>query len=91
MAALPPLPASLGRQVTTRDFNLLEMVSRAWGGEFSAPDHRIYCFGNGVRCFDSTDLGTTGIYGRGEFNLLLDDTSGADIDDGTGAPIYSEP
>lgn len=65
MAQLPPLPASLGRQVTTRDFNLLEMVERAWGSEFSAPDHRVYCFGNGVRCFDSTDLGTTGIYARG--------------------------
>lgn len=40
------------------------MVARAWGGEFSAPDHRVYCFG-GARCFDSTDLGTTGIYQRG--------------------------
>lgn len=65
MPALPPLPPSLGRQVTTRNFNLLEMVALAWGGEFSAPDHRIYCFGNDVRCFDSTDLGTTGIYSRG--------------------------
>lgn len=61
---LPPLPASLGRQVTTRQFNLLEMVSRAWGSEFSAPDHSIYVFGDGIRRFDSTDLGTTGIYRR---------------------------
>lgn len=61
---LPPLPASLGRQVTTRQYSLLEMVSRAWGSEFHAPDHGIYQFGNGLRRFDSTDLGTTGIYRR---------------------------
>jgi hypothetical protein len=87
---LPPLPASLGRQVTTREFNLLEMVSRAWGSEFSAPDHRIYCFGNGLRCFDSTDLGTTGIYGRGQFTLLLDENGNA-INDETAAYVYSDP
>lgn len=62
--ALPPLPSSLGRQVTTRQFSLLEMVSRAWGSEFSAPDHGVYQFGDGLRKFDSTDLGTTGIYRR---------------------------
>jgi len=67
------------------------MVTRAWGGEFSAPDHAIYTFGNGARRFDSTDLGVTGIYSRGVFTLLLDDTNGSDIDDGNGAPIYSEP
>lgn len=90
MSALPFLPASLGLQVTTRDFNLLEMVSRAWGGEFSAPDHRVYAWGNGVRFFDSTDLGTTGIYSRGDFNILLDE-SGSDIDMETGLPIYTDP
>lgn len=61
---LPPLNPSLGRQVTTRTFSLLEMVERAWGSEFRAPDHRIYQFGNGQRNFDSTDIGTTGIYRR---------------------------
>ena len=38
-----------------------EMAVRAWGSQFSAPDHRIYEFSNG-RGFDSTDRGTTGIY-----------------------------
>lgn len=56
------LPASLGRQVTTRQFSLLEMVSREWGSSFRAPDHRIYRFANGARNFDSTDIGYTGIY-----------------------------
>lgn len=59
--ALPPLPASLGRQVTTRNFSLLEMVSREWGSSFKAPDHRVYEWSNG-RGFDSTDIGVTGIY-----------------------------
>jgi hypothetical protein len=59
MAALPP---NLGRQVTSRQFSLLEMVSREWGSSFRAPDHRIYQFANGMRNFDSTDIGTTGIY-----------------------------
>jgi hypothetical protein len=59
-----PLPPSLGRQVTTRTFSLSEMVSREWGSSFKAPDHGIYVFGNGVRRFDSTDIGTTGIYRR---------------------------
>lgn len=57
------LPASLGRQVTTRQFSLLEMVSREWGSSFRAPDHRIYNFSHG-RSFDSTDIGVTGIYTR---------------------------
>ena len=38
------------------------MVSREWGSEFRAPDHGIYVFDGGVRRFDSTDTGTTGIY-----------------------------
>ena len=56
------IPPSNGKPVTTRDFSLLEMVSRAWGSEFKAPDHRIYQFGAGQRNFDSTDMGTTGFY-----------------------------
>lgn len=59
----PRIPASLGAPVTTRSFSLNEMVRRAWGSEFSAPDHGVYEWSNGRR-FDSTDLGTTGIYRR---------------------------
>jgi hypothetical protein len=57
----PPLNPALGKQVTSRQFSLLEMVERAWGAEFAAPDHGVYEFSNGRR-FDSTDQGTTGIY-----------------------------
>lgn len=59
----PILPATLGKPVTTRQFSWKEMVIRQWGSEYAAPDHRIYNFSNG-RSFDSTDLGTTGIYRR---------------------------
>ena len=55
------VPASLGRPVSSRRFSWREMVVRAWGSEFSAPDHRVYEFSSG-RAFDSTDKGTTGIY-----------------------------
>lgn len=61
--AAPILPPTLGRPVTTRSFSWKEMVIRQWGSEFSAPDHCIYNFSNG-RSFDSTDLGSTGIYRR---------------------------
>lgn len=92
---MPFLPSSLGQPVSTRQFSLTELVTRAWGSEFFAPDHRIYQFG-GVRFFDSTDLGFTGIYGPGQFTLLLDDNTGYDgdgsaVNDETGAYIYSEP
>jgi hypothetical protein len=73
------------------------MVERAWGSEFFAPDHRIYQFG-GVRFFDSTDMGYTGIYGPSQFNLLLDDNTGYDgqgntINDEVNGDlyIYSDP
>jgi hypothetical protein len=59
---LPPLPSSLGHQVTTRQFSLQELVEREWGSSFKAPDHRIYQWSNG-RSFDSTDMGFTGFYG----------------------------
>lgn len=58
---LPRLDPSLGPQVSSRQFSLLEMVERSWGSEFRAPDHGIYQFSNGRR-FDSTDIGSTGIY-----------------------------
>lgn len=54
----------LGYQVSTRTWSLEELVARAWGSEFRAPDHGIYVFGNGVRKFDSTDQYNTGIYRR---------------------------
>jgi|ERR1700679_2415895 len=91
--ALPPLNPSLGRQVTSRNFSLLEMVERAWGSEWSAPDHGAYQFSGGRR-FDSTDYGTTGIYRRGVTpgvqpvvagQITTDD--GAGITRDTGAPI----
>ena len=50
-------------KVTTREFNLLELVEREWGASFREPDHRVYNFGGGKRAFDSTDMGFTGIYG----------------------------
>jgi hypothetical protein len=54
------LNSKLGFPVSTRTFSLLEMVSREWGPEFRAPDHRVYRFTG--RDYDSTDLGSTGIY-----------------------------
>lgn len=87
----PRLPASLGLPVSTREFSLFEMVSRAWGSEFFAPDHRVYQFG-GVRFFDSTDMGFTGIYGPGEFTLLEDENGSAINDEVNGdLYIYSDP
>ena len=57
------VPPTLGRPVSTRQFSWKEMVIRAWGSEYSAPDHRVYEFSNG-RGFDSTDRGSTGFYRR---------------------------
>jgi hypothetical protein len=92
--AAPPLDPSLGLPVSTRQFSISEMVERAWGSEFFAPDHRVYQFG-GVRFFDSTDMGYTGLYSPGVFELLVDDSTGYDgngnaINDETGAYIYAE-
>lgn len=61
MATTPP---NNGYKVSTRTYNLGEMVRRAWGPEFSAPDHKIYNWPQG-RSFDSTDMGTTGFYKKG--------------------------
>jgi hypothetical protein len=55
------VPPQLGKNVTSRTFSWNEMARRAWGSEFSAPDHAIYRWSNG-RSFDSTDMGETGIY-----------------------------
>jgi hypothetical protein len=59
---MPLVNPRLGYNVTTRTFSLVEMVARAWGSNFRAPDHNIYNFNQGTRHFDSTDMGTTGIY-----------------------------
>lgn len=53
---------NLGYKVSSRDYSFGDMVERAWGAEFRAPDHGIYLFSNG-RQFDSTDKNRTGIYG----------------------------
>lgn len=52
---------NLGNPVTTTSFSWADMVHRAWGSEFFAPDHDIYKFSNG-RGFDSTDKTNHGIY-----------------------------
>jgi len=59
--AASTVPPSLGKPVTTRSFSWKDMVVRAWGSEYSAPDHRVYEFTSG-RGFDSTDRGSTGLY-----------------------------
>lgn len=55
---------NLGYKVTTRTYSWNDLVQRAWGSEFNAPDHGIYEFSGG-RKFDSTDKGSTGFYGNG--------------------------
>jgi len=52
---------NLGPKVSTRNISWLDQVARVWGSEWRAPDHNIYQFSNN-RNFDSTDLGSTGIY-----------------------------
>lgn len=87
------IPPSNGRPVTTRSFSLLEMVSREWGSEFRAPDHRVYLFA-GWRGFDSTDMGTTGFYRQGILSIQME--SGVEINmerpqsDGVGDPVLTE-
>jgi hypothetical protein len=55
------VPPNLGLPVTWRSFSFKDMAIRAWGSEYSAPDHGVYEWSNGRR-FDSTDRGRTGIY-----------------------------
>jgi len=64
------LANNLGFKVTTRLIDWSEQCRRAWGTEWNAPDHGIYEFANG-RKFDSTDRGTTGIYGISGINYLM--------------------
>lgn len=56
------IPSGLGGPVSTRTFVWADLVHKAWGSEFFAPDHKIYQFG-GYVFKDSTDRGKTGIYG----------------------------
>jgi hypothetical protein len=62
-----PTAAQLGYMVTTRQYSYADLVQKAWGSEFKAPDHGIYEFSRN-RKFDSTDMGDTGIYGDGTTN-----------------------
>lgn len=50
-------------KVSSSTHSWADMVRKAWGSEFSAPDHGIYQFTG--RRFDSTDKGKTGIYNGG--------------------------
>jgi hypothetical protein len=55
---------NLGARVVARNISWLDLCTRAWGGEWNAPDHNIYQFSSG-RNYDSTDLNNTGIYDGG--------------------------
>jgi len=73
---------NLGPDVSTRQTSWLDLVTRAWGSEFRAPDHGSYEFGSG-RKFDSTDTGLTGLYGvPGDALLLVDGLPYPDMRDG---------
>jgi hypothetical protein len=52
---------NLGNKVVTRTISWQDMVMRAWGAEWNAPDRGIYEWSSG-RKFDSTDRNDTGIY-----------------------------
>lgn len=54
---------TLGPKVTSHSYSWADLVHRAWGSEFNAPDHGAYQFTG--RRFDSTDKGSTGIYNGG--------------------------
>jgi len=74
-------PKDLGKKVTARDFNWLDLCMRAWGAEFNAPDHDIYHWSNG-RKYDSTDKYLTGIYGVPVFDVLTQDNNYMDMQPG---------
>ena len=74
-------PKDLGKKVTTRDFNWLDLCMRAWGADFNAPDHDIYQWSNGRR-FDSTDKYLTGVYGVPVFDVLTQDNNYMDMQPG---------
>ena len=74
-------PKDLGKKVTTRDFNWLDLCMRAWGADFNAPDHDIYQMSNGRR-FDSTDKYLTGVYGVPVFDVITQDNNYMDMQPG---------
>jgi len=75
-------PNNLGGKVTTRSTSWADLCHRAWGSEWGQPDRKIYQFSGGNNK-DSTDRGTTGIYGiQGDTLLLLDGTQYPDMRDG---------
>lgn len=61
MANNPNQLGNLGNSVSTRTISWMDLVTRAWGSEWRAPDHNIYKFSNG-RGFDSTDQTDNGFY-----------------------------
>ena len=64
--------SNLGNPVTVRTISWNDLCIRAWGSEFNAPDHKIYQMSGGNNK-DSTDQGTTGIYGGGYASRILFD------------------
>lgn len=86
-----PIDPTLGAKVSTRTTSWLDLVQKAWGSEFHAPDHNIYKFSGGNNK-DSTDMGLTGIYGVfGDDVLLLDGTQYPDMRDGMIAGVGTTP
>lgn len=61
-------PKNLGYKVTFRQYSWFDMVVRAWGEEWSAPDRGTYLF-NGARGFDSTDRSDVGFYRKGKKHI----------------------
>ena len=75
-------PKNLGAKVSTRTTYWADLVHKAWGSEFFAPDHKIYQFSGGNNK-DSTDMGLTGIYGvRGDNLMVLEGMPYPDMRDG---------
>jgi hypothetical protein len=73
---------NLGSPVTSQNYSWGDIVRRAWGSEFNAPDHNTYQFSG--RNYDSTDRGLTGIYARdNNLGWLLDNAQYPDM------PIYA--
>jgi len=61
-AATQATTRQITSRVTTGTVNWQQLVERAWGSEYAAPDHNVYEFGNS-RGFDSTDRTRSGLYG----------------------------
>jgi hypothetical protein len=68
---------NLGPKVSTRDINWHDLVLKAWGSEFGAPDHNTYEFSNN-RKFDSTDFGPG--FPNGSLNLPIGSFDEVNVD-----------